>query len=206
VASLIDRATIRTRLPSNRRMTSISRPTRFSRNTVSCRMVGNPRPRAVKGLLYCREEIEAQYEEWLRSQTGKASENPEDAAGEAFSGEDVSAHILGVINYLKTSPDENMRDDFDRAISRLEELLANISDDFELVDKTLSDIEAFLDKALLTNSDKLHLNKLGKDISGQLKAYKAALEPDVYKKTFDMMLLKRLREDAGLPRLSLFYL
>ena len=78
--------------------------------------------------------------------------------------------------------------------------------DFELVDKSLSDIEAFLDKALLTNADKVHLNILSKDIGSQLKAYKGALEPDVYKKTFDMMLLKRLREDAGIPRLSLFYL
>ena len=32
------------------------------------------------------------------------------------------------------------------------------------------------------------------------------MEPDVYKKTFDLMLTKRLREDAGIPRLGLFYL
>ncbi len=99
-----------------------------------------------------------------------------------------------------------MRDDFDRAIARLEELLANFSEDFELVDKSLSDIETFLDKALLTNSDKVHLKNLEKEINGQLKAYKAGMEADVYKKAFDLMLLKRLREEEGIPRLSLFYL
>ncbi len=165
-----------------------------------------PGPRTIKGLLYCREEIEAQYEEWLRSQTGKAGETSESAAADSFSSETVSAHIHSIIEYLKNSPNESMRDDFDRAIARLEELLANFSEDFELVDKTLSDIETFLDKALLTNSDNLHLKTLEKEINGQLKAYKAGMEADVYKKTFDLMILKRLREDEGIPRLSLFYL
>lgn len=163
-----------------------------------------PGPRTIKGLLYCREEIEAQYEEWLRSQTGKSDET--NAAAEAFSSETVSAHILTIIDHLKNSASENMRDDFDRAIVRLEELHANFSNDFELVDKTLSDIETFLDKALLTNSDKLHLKKLEKEVNAQLKAYKAGMEPAVYQKTFDLMLLKRLRDDEGIPRLSLFYL
>lgn len=45
--SLIDSATIRTREPSKRRTTSRSCPTRFSRNTVNCRSVGQLRPRAV---------------------------------------------------------------------------------------------------------------------------------------------------------------
>ncbi|MEO7674946.1 MAG: hypothetical protein ABIU09_12820 [Pyrinomonadaceae bacterium] len=99
-----------------------------------------------------------------------------------------------------------MRDDFDRAVARLNQLLANFSQDFELIDKTLADIETFLDKALLTNSDKLHLKNLEKEVNGQLKAYKAGMEADVYKKTFDIMLLKRLREDEGIPRMSLFYL
>lgn len=165
-----------------------------------------PGPRTIKGLLYCREEIEAQYAEWLRSQTGKAEGSPENAANETFSGEAVSAHIHAIIEHLRSSGNESMRDDFDRAIARLEELLANFNEDFELVDKTLSDIETFLDKALLNNSDKSHLKKLEKETNGQLKVYKAAMEPDVYKKTFDLMLLKRLRGDEGIPRLSLFYL
>ena len=76
----------------------------------------------------------------------------------------------------------------------------------ELIDKTLTDIESFLDRAMLTNSEKLHLKTLEKEVSSQLKSYKSGMEADVYKKTFDMMLLKRLRESQGVPRLSLFYL
>ena len=165
-----------------------------------------PAIRTIKGLLYCREEIEAQYDEWLKMRTGNSDEALSSGTDEAFSSESVSEHIRAIIGYLESSPNQNMRDDFDRAIARLEELHANLSDDFELVDKTLSDIETFLDQALVNNSDKLHLKKIEKEIAGQLKEYKATMEPDVYKKTFNLMLLKRLREDEGIPRLSLFYL
>ena len=82
----------------------------------------------------------------------------------------------------------------------------NLTVDFEVVDKTLSDIEKFIDQSLRTNSDKTHLKKLEKEIANQLKAYKAGMEPEVYKTTLDLMLMKRLREDEGIPRLSLFYL
>lgn len=166
----------------------------------------NPAVRTIKGLIYCREEIEAQYEEWLKMQTGKANGSSESASEESFSRESVSEHIRNVIAYLTESRNENLRDDFDRAVARLEELHQNLTDDFELADKTLSDIETLLDRALLTNSDKPHLKKLEKETGAQLKAYKKAMEPDVYKKTYDLMLLKRLRDEEGIPRLSLFYL
>ena len=164
-----------------------------------------PGPRSIKGLLYCREEIEAQYDEWLKMQAGKANGEISQAE-ESFSRESVSAHIGAVIDFLRNSNNKNLSEDFARATARLEELQTNLTDDFEVVDKTLSDIEKFIDQSFLTNSDKLHLKKLEKETMDQLKAYKKGMEPDVYKKTFDLMLLKRLREDEGIPRLSLFYM
>ena len=165
-----------------------------------------PGPRTIKGLLYCREEIEAQYEEWVRSQTGKSGESTEIETSEAFSTEAIAEHIRGVIAHLRGLENKDLQDDLNRAASRLTELLANLGDDMELIDKTLTDIESFLDRAMLTNSEKLHLKTLEKEVSSQLKSYKSGMEADVYKKTFDMMLLKRLRESQGVPRLSLFYL
>lgn len=164
-----------------------------------------PSTRSIKGLLYCREEIEAQYDEWLKMQAGKANGDAPQA-DESFSHECVSAHIGAVMDFLKKSDNKNLSEDFDRAAARLEELQSNLTEDFEVVDKTLSDIEKFIDQAFLTNSDKTHLKKLEKETADQLKAYKKGMEPDVYKKTFDLMLLKRLREEEGIPRLSLFYL
>ena len=88
----------------------------------------------------------------------------------------------------------------------LEELSANLTGDFETIDKTLGDIEKLLDRAMLANWDKPHLNALEKEITAQLRGHKAEMEPETYKQTFQLMLLKRLREEAGIPRLGLFYL
>lgn len=164
-----------------------------------------PSTRTIKGLLYCREEIEAQYEEWQRSQVGKNSDTGSNG-DESLSRETVSEHIADMIARLRQMDAANMGEELDRAVSRLEQLRLDLGEDFEHVDKSLSDIEHFLDEALLTNSDKLHLKKLEGEVAGQLKPYKAGMEKDAFAKTFELMLLKRLREDYGVPRLTLFYL
>jgi hypothetical protein len=164
-----------------------------------------PGTRTIKSLLYCREEIEVQYNEWLTSQTGKSDEKGDDAAS-MFSSEVVANHIGKSIAALKAVSVDVLHEDIARSITRLEELSANMSSDFETIDKTLGDVEKLLDRAMLTNWEPAHLKTLEKEVAGQLRAYKAEMEPDVYKNTFELMLLKRLREEAGIPRLGLFYL
>jgi hypothetical protein len=165
-----------------------------------------PTTRTIKGLMFCREEIEAQYEEWLRSQAGKAEDGTSAVADEGLSREGVSLHISELIGELQALKGHPLAEDLDRAVMRLEELRQNLGKDFEHVDKSLSDIEHLLDNALLTNSDKTHLSKLEREVLEQLKPYKSGMEKDAFKKTFDLMLLKRLREASDIPRLTLFYL
>ena len=161
-----------------------------------------PGTRTIKSLFYCREEIEAQYQEWLTSQTGKSNGD----SSEQFSAATVADHIETSIDALERVSVENLREDVARAIARLEDLDSSISTDFETVDKTLGDIEKLLDRSLLTNWEPTHLRTLEKEIGKQLREYKAEMEADVYKSTFELMLLKRLREESGIPRLGLFYL
>jgi len=164
-----------------------------------------PSGRAIKGLLYCREEIEAQFEEWLRSQAGKADESVAVEDG-AFSAEQVSTHIVYLVTCLRKLDAVWLRDELERVIARLEELNANPGQDFEHVDKSLADIEHFLDNSLLTNSDKTHLRKIEAEVAEQLKPYKTGMDDEAYSKTFELMLLKRIREEHKIPRLTLFYL
>ena len=163
-----------------------------------------PGTRTIKSLFYCREEIEVQYSEWVRSQTGKSDSSG--SGTEQFSDEVVATHIADAIAAFKANSDNGLREDLDRAVSRLEELAANLTDNFETVDATLGDIEKLLERAMLSNWDKAHLKILNKEISRQLREYKADMDADAYKNTFDLMLIKRLREEAGIPRLGLFYL
>ena len=44
------------------------------------------------------------------------------------------------------------------------------------------------------------------DIKKQLRPYRSHMDQAVYEQTFENLLLKRLREQFGVPRLSLFYL
>ena len=164
-----------------------------------------PGPRSIKGLLYCREEIEAQYQEWLTMQTGKSPEQ-ETPAQSAASVDEVAAGIRHAIETLEALSNENLKEDFERAAERLRGLEANLGTDHEAIDKSLADVEKFLDQALLTKSGEAHLSKIEKDISEQLKPYKKGMDATTYASTFNLMLLKRLREDEGVPRLGLFYL
>lgn len=164
-----------------------------------------PSVRAIKGLLYCREEIEVQFDEWLRSQAGKADDSAAVEDG-SFSAEQVSSHINDLIASLQKLEAVWLREDLERVSARLEGLNADLGQDFEHVDKSLADIEHFLDNSLLTNSDKTHLRKIETEVAEQLKAYKAGMDDEAYSKTFELMLLKRLREEYKIPRLTLFYL
>jgi hypothetical protein len=165
-----------------------------------------PGTRTIKSLFYCRDEIEAQYNEWLTAQTGKSSENGDAAHAAAFSKESVKQHILSAIETLKSNPNAALSEGITRAVARLQDLSNDLIGDFETIDKTLGDIERLLDRAMLDNWDRDRLKAAKKDIAGQLRAHKADMDADAYNKTFELMLLKRLREDAGIPRLGLFYL
>lgn len=166
----------------------------------------NPRPRTIKSLLFCREEIEAQFAEWTTSQIGKSDGSETTEQNPLLNRAAVEDHIISVISKLRLINALSIGEDVERAISRLEELASNISDDPEMTDKSLSDVENFLDQSLLSKTEKTHLKQIEKEIAGQLRSYKAEMEKEAYDKTFRLMLLKRLREDLGIPRMSLFYL
>lgn len=165
-----------------------------------------PGTRTIKSLIYCREEVEVQFAEWSRSQAGKSGETGDEGREAEFSIDQIAAHITRSVEELNAITNDELKEDISRAVARLDELKANLTDNFESIDGTLSDIEKLLERTMLTNWNKEHLKLLEKETAAQLKVYKAEMEPDAYKKTFDLMLLKRLREEAGIPRLGLFYL
>lgn len=164
-----------------------------------------PGTRTIKSLYYCREEIEAQYKEWLASQAGRSGD-ADDAAESHFSKEAIAGHIENAISILQGNTNENLSEDTDRAIAMLEELKGQVTTDFETIDATLRDIEKLLERSMLTNWDGEHLKILKKEVASQIRGYKAEMEAATYQNTFELMLLKRLREEAGIPRLGLFYL
>lgn len=160
--------------------------------------------RSIKSLLYCREEVEAQFAEWTRSQVGKSTATNEKDEGPSLDA--IRAHIDESITALNGVSVEPLREDVERAISRLRDLGGNLAANPESVEGSLADIEKVLDRSMLTNWEPTHLKFLEKEVAKELKPYKAEMEAAAYENASRLMLLKRLREAAGMPRLGLYYL
>lgn len=177
-----------------------------------------PRKRSVKSLLYCQEEIEAQYAEWLESRVGATPEEGNVAAedeGLPFPRQAVLDHLQrGRLALEQTGARRASEDDLTEAISRVIGLLAELQKDFATgaspdarkLEVSLTGLERTLSDALLRVVSQDEMSGAQKDVKEQLRPYRSHMDKAAYDQTFNNLLLKRLRESAGLPRLSLFYL
>jgi hypothetical protein len=176
-----------------------------------------PRKRTVKTLLYCQEEVEAQYAEWVEARLGSASDsdnNEPDSDKTPFSFEAISEHLQRNRNDLAAlARSRNKEDDLSEALTRAAALLVDIESDFKSsatldtrkLEDSLTGLERMLNDAMLAVVSVKALDELNKEVKDKLKPYRAQMEAAAYKQTFDNLLLKRLRELFAVPRLSLFY-
>lgn len=184
-----------------------------------------PRKRTVKSLLYCQEEVEAQYAEWLDAHVGTAAESESDFsiprerdnAGLPFPRSTILEHLercrselTADAQKLNNSAAGNLIEALARAASQLTEL----QDDFatatspnaQKLEQSLTGVERMLTDALLAAANDEQLNALSQEVEKQLKPYHKQMEPAIYEQTKNNLLLKRLRESFNVPRLSLFYI
>jgi hypothetical protein len=177
------------------------------------------RKRSVKTLLYCQEEVEAQYTEWLDSRVGghEEAEKKGEAEAKAPFPRDV------VVAYLARSREELAKlyqersqrsDELGEALSRATALLDEIERDYATaaqpdlrkLEDSLTGIERMLDDAIRAVSSDGELESARAEIDSQLKPYKRHMESAVFDQTRDNLLRKRLRDQRGVPRLSLFFI
>jgi hypothetical protein len=186
-----------------------------------------PRKRSVKSLLYCQDEVEAQFAEWREARVGASNEPGEfgASAGQSadqidrlpFSREAIQAHLeRGRARLLESCSLRRHAgpDDFSDALERAAALLAELEEDFaatvspdaQKLEVSLSGIERMLSDAIRSVAAAAQTEATEREIKAQLKPYRKHMEAAVYQQTFANLLLKRLREQFGVPRLSLFYL
>ena len=173
-----------------------------------------PRKRTVKTLLYCQEEVEAQYAEWLESRVG-ASEQTDDAESDQtrFSATAIREHLQGcqseLVRLSGLRKDDDLSEALARAAALLQEIYTDVAENAALDTRRLEDsltgLERMLNDAMLKVITASELDAIESGVKDQLKPYRSHMEPAVYKQTFDNLLLKRLREQFAVPRLSLFY-
>ena len=175
--------------------------------------------RTVKTLLYCQEEVEAQYAEWLESRVGSQDDrrdtSAEDDQKSPFPRDAVLKYLDESLQELNQLYDQQRtdEDELTEALSRARTLLAEIREDYasamgpsaRKLEESLTGIERLLSDALrlvLANE----IDGIKAEIAAQLKPYRRNMEQEVYDRTVDNLLLKRLRDKCGVPRLSLFHL
>jgi hypothetical protein len=179
------------------------------------------RKRSVKSLLYCQEEVEAQYAEWLESRVGGHEEDSDaglSLAGDAspFSREVVLAHLersLETLNQLAAER-ERQPDDLGEGLARAATLLSEIRDDYESaarpdtrkLEDSLTGLDRLLDNAINAAIPRNEFESAVAAVDSQIKPYKRQMDKTAYEQTRDNLLRRRLRERFGVPRLSLFYL
>ena len=177
-----------------------------------------PRKRTVKTLFYCQEEVEAQFAEWVESHVGSAahsSESETESDKTPFSFAAITEHLERSRKALsELAKSRTQDDDLSEALTRAVALLVDIEQDFassttldtRKLEDSLTGLERMLNDSMFSVATSTALDELKKGIKEQLKPYHSQMEAAVYKQTFDNVLLKRLREQFGVPRLSLFYL
>ena len=184
-----------------------------------------PRKRSVKSLLYCQEEVEAQFAEWREARVGAAAgpnANDDEAPGtnsEAlpFARAAILEHIeRGRTSLLAASAAHqkaraaDFADTLERAAALLTEVAADFASsaapDAQKLEQSLSGLERMISDAVRSVAASEQIATIEGEVKEQLRPYRKHMEAAVYQQTFENLLLKRLREQFGIPRLSLFYL
>jgi len=187
------------------------------------RMAQTRRGRKVNTLFYCRQEVEACYEDYLESRVGATAEAATTGASTSQTGEDGAFfEFERVRDYLvqqmvafarrreEEPPESPARELLTRAIGRVEALLGELQAarqiSYEALEADLTRVEEALMTGLRAELPQPVLEEWEREGRQQLKPYRETMKPEIYQQTLDNFLVRRLREHFRLPRLSLFYL
>jgi hypothetical protein len=167
---------------------------------------------SVKSIAYCADEVERQYRDWVSSQAGARPEGEETPDGNSTGNAEIVSHLQSIIEDLKAASqrsDTALKPVLAATLGKLEKLkqtAETAAPDSENIEKELTKLEAEIDKALIDNAGEEELAAAKKAVEDHLGQYAGKMQQDVYEKTFELMAVKKLRENAGIPAFSLFYL
>ncbi len=182
-----------------------------------------PRKRSIKSLLYCQEEVEAQFAEWREARVGAGDSEEQGQNGDQpetvgpFTRAAILEHLQRGRISLVAARQRRMitgADDFSDALERAAALLSKLEQDLapttgldaQKLETSLTGLERMLSDSVRLVAGAEDIATIEREVKEQLKPYRKQMEPAAYQQTFANLLLKRLREQYGLPRLSLFYL
>ena len=169
----------------------------------------------LKSLAYCTDAVLEAAEEQTEAATGKATKREHAEAKELFSREELKKYFAKNVAKLRQVAEKCMGQGAEFAV-RLAEIAASLEASTPLLDKpgTL-DLE-HLERQLTILDEKIHarltsyvpeelLLKVLREVDGQLALYRRKMKAEQLALVEKQYVQKRLLEEFGLPRLSLYY-
>lgn len=182
--------------------------------------------RDVNSLAYCRGEVEARFGEWLEGQVGVGKSGPGDHGGEGTLGQEVQLPfsreaILKHLSrcraaYLDAASGQAINNGSElfniltsvttRLRALAEECARPAQSDFDELEGALTGLDTLVAQAVRSSLSPDQLTARHEEAERRLVSYRGRTERSDYEQMLDNLILKTLREELGLPRLSLFYL
>ena len=184
----------------------------FESYQTSRRGAGKP----LKNLAYCTDAVLEAAEEQQEAAAGSAPKNDRTKAGEAFSRDEVKAYFARNVAHLKRGAEKQSAQRPEIA-ARLTEIAESLNSNIVLLDTPATlDLED-LERRLTILDEKLHallmshapeelMLKIQREVDGQLSTYRRKMKTQQLAMVEKQYMQKRLLEEFGIPRLSLFYL
>jgi hypothetical protein len=170
----------------------------------------------LKSLAYCTDAVLEAAEEQKEAATGSAPKTAHAAAREVFSREELKRYFAKNAGELKRAAEKNLPQQPEMA-GRLREIAVSLEASLILLDSPgaldLEDLErrlTILDekiRAVLTThvTEDLML-RIRREVDAQLAMYRRKMKAEQLAMVEKQYVHKRLLEEFGLPRLSLYYL
>jgi hypothetical protein len=172
--------------------------------------------KALKSLAYCTDAVLEAAEEQQEAAAGSAPKSGRAAAAETFSREEIKTYFAKNMEKLTQATVKNS--------ARLPEMAARFTEiaksleanvtlvdvpgklDLEDLERRLTILDDKLQGALTSDAPEEMMLKIRREMDGQLAAYRRKMKAEQLALIEKQYVQKRLLEEFGLPRLSLFYL
>ncbi len=170
----------------------------------------------LKSLAYCTDAVLEAAEENLEAAAGKAPTRAREPEAEAFSKEELKKYFEKNRKRLKVAKD-GVRTGRPELAARLEEIGESLENcealldapgalDLEDLERRLTVLDEKSQAALQSHASEELLLKLRREMDGQLALYRRKMKAEQIALVERQFLQKRLLEEFGVPRLSLFYM
>jgi hypothetical protein len=170
----------------------------------------------LKSLAYCTDAVLEAAEEQLEAASGKAPSAKRGPRAEAFSRDELTKYFVRNVAKLKHAAQNGPQTKPAlatalREIAGSAESVARLLEtpempDLEDLERRLTVLDEKLQAALTSHATEELMLKIRRELDGQLASYRRKMKAEQLALVEKQYVQKRLLEEFGLPRLSLFYM